>query len=104
MDADKDFFISTTEISAFFGPYDLSNPGNLPVSIDLNEFKQSWDYGDTEAQKEHIFNQMDSNKNGALTEIDLYTIFGTADQNGNGVIDFGEFDIYMRTNIYNNVL
>lgn len=104
MDTDKNFFISTTEISLFFGVYDLDNlDGSKAVSIDLNEFKQGWDYGDSDAQKEHIFQQMDSNKNGALTEIDLITVFATADKNTNGVLDFGEFDSYMRTVIYNNV-
>lgn len=56
-------------------------PGSKAVSIDLNEFKQGWDYGDSDAQKEHIFRQMDSDKNGALTEIDLITVFATADKN-----------------------
>lgn len=55
--------------------------GSKAVSIDLNEFKQGWDYGDSDAQKEHNFRQMDSNKNGALTEIDLITVFATADKN-----------------------
>nr|XP_022327320.1 uncharacterized protein LOC111126762 [Crassostrea virginica] len=104
MDTNKDFFISSTEISIFFSAFDLDNlDGAKPVSIDLNEFKQSWDYGDSEAQKEHNFRQMDVNNDGALTEIDLLTVFVNADQNANGVLDFGEFDKYMRTVIYNNV-
>lgn len=54
---------------------------NRVSGIDLSEFKQSWDYKDTDSQKEHNFNQMDKNADGVLTDYDLALIFLTADTN-----------------------
>ncbi|XP_048776715.1 uncharacterized protein LOC125680930 [Ostrea edulis] len=98
MDVNGDFFISKDEISLFFTGYDQDMNG-----IDLSEFKQSWDYKDTDSQKEHNFNQMDKNADGVLTDYDLALIFLTADTNQDGVIDFNEFDIFMRASVYNNI-
>jgi hypothetical protein len=38
MDSDKDFFISSTEISLFFAAYDLDNPGGKNVSSAIAVF------------------------------------------------------------------
>ncbi|XP_048776713.1 uncharacterized protein LOC125680929 isoform X2 [Ostrea edulis] len=80
MDKDHDYFISITEILNFFAVYDLDNPNGInPTSIDLSEFKQSWSYRDTDSQKALNFNQMDANKDGSLTDVDLAGFFATAD-------------------------
>jgi hypothetical protein len=75
------YYISQFEWNPFQNPHPTRLAGTNPVSIDLNEYKQSWDYGDTDAQKEHNFNQMDTNKDGALMEVDMFVVFATADTN-----------------------